>query len=731
MTTTIVTTAASVTKLVNDVPDILANTVLNAVVGNVDVSRSILSTAMYGFGYGAGTKFYNYGRDSYVNGLPVSQFVREIPELTDLPALVTTAINSELVKADPSADLVSNVRTAVLTYADVLWLFKEFLDGSPEWATTTLVGEDYNEFTHISTGNIYSYGTAEGWTFEQGNLYMRLLPVSSNPTAPTIEINVPFNFNKFDQVIRVSYEILQTNGETHWYMWHYPPASGVYDYLTFGFGTLSNVGFLPIVPVRIANENIVDAPAHEELAKSATNLLNRINIDLKEFSDNLTNPDDVTAIDDVDNAYIMFAANLNSDEPIAMQYLYEYFKSIYHTQEWTQQEWIDHNNEIGPDLSISIGSRNSIHIKDKWFDVGVDIRLWFNFITVEVKNGLIGDPQPAPDPQVVKPYLSSVDEDNANAADINKSIILGSEWSGVFVGETYSYNTHQFILRKQITTGVNSSFVELVVHGLQHDMLIDERAGKINTNISDIDQGKFFIPITKDIVGLFNTTNESLIYYETLIFLAYAIDVQKLAWYEDPAFWKFVGFVLLVFGIDVTALAVAFSSVQTAIVYLAEAYLIQAVIQEAINQVIDLVGGDVALILAAIATGVAFYYGKTGQISDFLDGETLLKYATLSIEAINTNTQDEFLNMMQEQEDFLEYATDKQEEIDAANDLLSSAGELDIYTLLNSNMYTDYTESPEEFYNRSIHLTNPGVMTLDVIENFTSNALALPNAQTN
>ena len=728
MTTIVVTTAASVTKLIKDSPNILAEAVSNAVLTNRDIPGAILSNTLYGFNHAVGTKFFNYGRDSFVNGLPVSQYVREVPEAVDLDALVTQAINYELVVADPAADLVSLIRSARLTYSDPLHLFTFFLQENEDWILTSLVDTTYNEFIQVSTGNVYQYAGIV-LDFKQGNLNAKIQPADSNPTLPMLELNIPYNFNEFSYIIQVFYEVLQGNGETHWHIWIYSPASGLYPYLTFGFGTLDSVGFFPIVPIRLNNENIIDNPDHAELAQSSKDLLRRINFDLDDFSAGLTDPDDPTALDDTDNAYLMFALNLNSDETIAKQYMYEYFKSLFYSQEWTQQEWFDHNEQIGPDLSISIGSRNSLHIKDKWFDVGIDIRIWFNFITLEVKSGLIGDPQPAYDPYVIKAYPGDVDMNNADGDEISKSIIVGSEWSGTSVGEEYSYNTHLLILRKQISP---TEFVELAIHGLQHDMIIDERAKKINTNITTMDDGRFFIPISKDIVDKFNGRNESYIYYETFTFLAYAIDVNKLKWYEDPDFWKFVGLVAFVFGFDVSLLTAAIAEgVVSTMAYVAEQYLISLIMQKALGAVVDLVGGDVALILAAVAATIAISYGEDVDIAGLINSDELLKMSTLTIDAVNTHVVDEMLKLEVEMDEYLKSAKEKQEEIDNAYDLLDVGTELDIYAITHATSYTDYNETPENFYNRTIHQTNPGVLSLDSIEHYVSGALRLPEAPTN
>ena len=718
MSHVIVTTAASVTKLIDSPPNILNDAVLNAVLANNPIGPSIVADYNYGFNHAVGNKFFTYGKYVYVNGIPSSTFVNGMPD--DVDDLLLQAINTEIVRKDPLADLAEVIKSSVLSAAKMNFLIYEFFQNNAEWGIY-IPGEDLligQPIEYLATGDFYlvNFDTTE---FVVNNIHIELLAHTSTPSAPIMVLDVPINFGPSTQIFNVIYTI-GSGIFTESFFWTYAPIAHTYDYLDFGISAILGDVFYPIVPVRLDKVNIVDNPDQVGLYESASNLLRRININLDKFTEDLVNPSDPTALDDVDRGYLLFASDLNSSEPIALNYLYEYFKVLYDTAGVGQQTWIDAIN-AGISLPGRPTLRNGLHIQD----LGIDITLWFNFITMRVVTGLIGGPLPAYDPMVLVPNTGPIDVGNAGLFDISKSLVIGTEIAGT---NNRFYNDHVVILRKQITA---NTFVELVIHGLQHEMIVDKRANIIRRTPANMGDGGFFIPISRGTVRLFNGANESLVYYDSLVFLAYAIDVQKLAWYEQAAFLEAVAFVMIVVAIVYGApeLGAAISESFIAfMMYAAEVYIIGELVQAALGALVELVGGDVALILAAIAAVVAVYYGDGTQINGLLDSDTLLKLATLTIEAVNQNTQNEILELIQETEDYFKSAEELQTKIDMANDLLPDDINLDLYSLGNTSSYTDFNETPTEYFHRSIHLTNPGVLALDQIENYVSGALRLPDS---
>ena len=427
MSTTVVTTAASVTKLITAPPNIISSAVTNAVLHNQDVSKTIISELQYGFNYAVGTEYYNYGFNSFVNGLPAGGMTFTLPD--DAYDLYLEAINKEMT-FDGGA-----VATAVVShnigYPNTLQLIGEFFqNNSTEWVLSifgfTLV--------EVATGDQY---TIKEKVFTNGNIH--LVVVKYEGTTEVV-FDIPVNLNTNSNVLQVVF----TTDEPivvfpKKYYWTYVPNTRRHRDLDFLADMLGITEYFPIAPSRLDNENVADMLEDGEpstLTRSTQQLLKKLNIKLGKFTADLVDPEDPTAIDDVDNGYVLFAINLDSEEDIAIAYLYEFFKRLYAIQMYDQQHWIDLINNFGVDLNGT--SQNTLGLSDGRFNA----RIQFNFITLEVKNGLIGDPQSAYDPMVLVPHTGSpIDADNNGVGEYSKTVIIGSEYTTQVAGITFFITT--------------------------------------------------------------------------------------------------------------------------------------------------------------------------------------------------------------------------------------------------------------------------------------------------
>ena len=71
-----------------------------------------------------------------------------------------------------------------------------------------------------------------------------------------------------------------------------------------------------------------------------------------------------------------------------------------------------------------------------------------------------------------------------------------------------------------------------------------------------------------------------------------------------------------------------------------------------------------------------------------------------------------------------------QEELDKAQDLLDNTSGLEWWELA-AYFPTDPYEKPDDYYDRTVHTTNPGVLVLSQIENYHEDLLKLPELDTN
>ena len=74
--------------------------------------------------------------------------------------------------------------------------------------------------------------------------------------------------------------------------------------------------------------------------------------------------------------------------------------------------------------------------------------------------------------------------------------------------------------------------------------------------------------------------------------------------------------------------------------------------------------------------------------------------------------------LMEEMASFTEWRTEAEKELSDANKLLENSSHLSPITI--------FGESPDDFYNRTVHSGNVGVISIGAISSYVDNALRLP-----
>ena len=734
----VVSTAVLVTKLIEDVPNVIAESVMNSVLTDADISRNMIADLNYGFNHNV-QKYLNYGKESYTNGVPSLSIARG-------GEYVENSLDPLFVAHIPTATAISSYSYTAPNPRDVVM---DYLTKSPEWNITAsrylvnraLTFGVFSSFsitaTNIAQGKLYQFtdtaflGTVYDYNHTGTNVSFTMRSVQDDE-----EIQEAFtvNYTKEDIVYNIRYIVgAPVDGKYFVYHYIYNPATGLIPELNNYSPANRDFTMYPVVPIRADNLNLVDDAQLTPTAASARELLNRININLDDVSEKIeSNPD----IADIDDVYLAFAADLNSTTQESLHYFYELFKRIYYSStKISQQEWFDH--QVGrslDNLATDARYRNAMGMYDNG---GLGLGVWFNFITVEEKTGIIGDPLPAYDSSIIVTSTTAanpIDMGNGGVGDINVTIVEGGEGS-TYAESYYKYNSHVIIYRKQITSVANgdasNTYVELVVHGLQHLMGIANGAKVIYRSPVNMADGGFFIPVVHEVVKLLHGVSEIVLYQETLSIIIYAIEITKLEWYESEAFWQFIGAIIivltLVFGAPELGEAIS-AGLYATFVYVAEAYFYSIVIGEVFDLLIDAIGGDVALILAAIAFAFAVANGTDGtKYFDLISSEALMLFATRMTDAVNRDVVDDLLELQAEIESFETELEDAQDELDEAEKaFLNKTTKIELYALSSPLEYTDFTESPSAFYNRSIHMTNAVDLGRESISGYVDRLLTLP-----
>lgn len=466
--------------------------------------------------------------------------------------------------------------------------------------------------------------------------------------------------------------------------------------------------------------------------KDETNgLLKTIGLDLDILMDGLENPNNANALDDVKDAFLLYAINLDDDTESSLQYLYEHFRHFYYSDPAT----IDGIHATWAD-STNIFDLTSMH----FYNNRVQFSLFHRWMRITVKTGNVTAafaPMSDAELRTVHPHIAEIDANNVGTTTnvngvvigkVTKQVVLGVEESAA--SEPHSLNTHQLILRKQLTA---TTYVEILIMGIAHytritgfgDIANYASDTQVNT-LEHLANGKVFLPVSYDVMEQFNTEVRTTIFYSSLSVVLHLLTATWIPWYANEGLWMAVRIFLLIVTWGGSELWVEgiFAVLQSFVMDL----IMNALLMAAFSLLIDLIGGEAALIIAAIATVVALVAGvvdSPNQVFELIDAAALLQGATLLIEAVNRDNVDNFLELE-------EYAAEQRALIEGERDALAAleaqitSKEVDIIYSITRPPIQDFYETPENFFNRTVHLTNPGVLSLDTIDVYTQNLLTLP-----
>jgi len=379
--------------------------------------------------------------------------------------------------------------------------------------------------------------------------------------------------------------------------------------------------YYPMAAVRINKEMVSDPgngyPAAR--AQETTELLKTINVNLKDMEAALVPPaDSPTDLNDIDDAVLFFAVNMNSSFDIAYRYAYEQFKRYHYTIDGgSQQEWLtwnghsDRNTLDRPKNIIQI-SANTVSFALEWQFTTVKLYTYSGSFSTAAQVNYARDPL-----TLVATQFPSGIENNAVplSGEVYRQVKIGAELE---TDQSGTYRTDHVIFRKKYSA---TQYVEVVVYGLSisYDIARMEGVyGRVIRNLNDMADGGLMFPISRDIVKLFTYADQNAIFRETLHHFIMAKKTTNLAWYATSAFSILVTIIIIAVAIWtgqaqllLTELEAAFAaSVVEGLIYLGSTYVIGILLTMGLEVIIELVGAEIGIIVAIIGTALAMYYGR-------------------------------------------------------------------------------------------------------------------------
>lgn len=412
------------------------------------------------------------------------------------------------------------------------------------------------------------------------------------------------------------------------------------------------------------------------------------------------NPD----INDVTQAVMTFAVPPNPTSQIEKRYLFDFFSEQYLYQDETvkasSSSGLFELNSIFRWNKSKLTTKHAIVIQDQFFKMS----LGFNQIYKRTKVGAIGP----------KGHYTS------SYGTANETVAVENEY-GDLVNQTYpvSVYTYRFQLSERY-------YQEVEVRGLATEYHISGKYTTLGDDAEDI----LLVPVDRSISHSYTMGDREELYSRALHFVFNSMVVVKVKWYQS-GFFKFVltavAVVLAVYTFGATALgqqmlaySIGMSTLSAVVLTAIVSIGIMVATYYGLQILVKAVGPEFALLLAIAAALTSMYMVlESGSIAGAPWAQDLLKLSNGLSSQVGSAVQDELANLIEVQSEFSKQMEEQMKLLETAQDLLEPSQLLHPFTI--------FGESPNDFYNRTVHSGNIGTTAISSISNYVDLSLTLPN----
>ena len=484
--------------------------------------------------------------------------------------------------------------------------------------------------------------------------------------------------------------------------WMYKDGTGTHESLDQLFDSpavTTNGQFFPFIYFRYGKVNELDDKTTESY-KDGKKLVKYLGMDFDQVAEGVhQNPD----IDDVEQAMMMFALPANTEDEQERAYLFTFFNNM----DLAQGTDLQFQTEAQADIASTQLFGADIHfpgivIQDKRFKMS----LTNSGIYKIRKSGTV-----AP----VGGHDSGLATFNVITDVVEKNADTGVETPyQISTPVTYHY------YRRQVT---ESLYEEIQVVELQTRFHINGEFGVTG----DEDDKILLIPLDHSITDSFSVPDRERLYARSLHYVFNSYVVIKLKWYQTEIFRAIIVIIAIIITIW-SGGADGGSSIAAALsigAYALAAQLIIAMVLEFIiiraifKLFVKAVGAEAAFVIAIIAAAFGVMTGfEGGALAGAPWADQLLSLASGLAQAASAQIQADMANLVGEISEFQKWTEEQLKLIDSAQDLLEQDHLLSPFVI--------FGEKPDDFYNRTVHSGNIGVVGIDAVSTFVDSKLTLP-----
>ena len=484
------------------------------------------------------------------------------------------------------------------------------------------------------------------------------------------------------------------NGATKY--WMYQIGLGTYPSLDALFNVPPKVtgSFFPFTYFRYDKKSEIEDKTSAQY-KTTKRLAKYYGVNFDDVSKSIDeNPD----IADVQQAMMVMAIPANTENEVERQYLFTFFENWFYSK--NAQYRTPAAGNIAGNLSGDFNKNvSSIVIQDKRFKMVLSCAGLYR-----------------------RRVVGNIGKVGSHASGMSNEIVEvpaeNPETGGAF---TISRVIKNHYYRRQVSPTL---YDEIIVADLKMMYYV---YGEYTTTGDDTDD-ILLIPLDRAITEDYSTIEREELYARSLHFVFNSMKILKIKWYQQDWFIgiiQVIGMIIsaITFSPQIAALVVGlsagFAAAMAALLALLQKILQGIVVSLLFKLFIKAVGVDLAFLVAIVAT----IYGMAGTLkgspiqgapwaSDFLRlGNGLVK-------AVAGTVSDLMKGLNDSMKDFQAFKDSAQKELDEANKLLETNNHLSPLTI--------FGESPNDFYNRTVHSGNAGINAITAVTNYVDMALTLP-----
>lgn len=664
---------------------------------------------------------YQFGKTKYINGLPNGTRMHsksgEAVVLQALKEVFGNDITIDYYHFGPLNNLHYGWYTLQEQYS-----YKsdtnQLITSRPVYLNDLVVVVSEATVDELANGSLATWGPSPRNGQTESRPFTKDLaaftPFEVDPSSESDYLKVSYNFKNADHYVqsgefRLNVTGVDTSADFHHVRyikngvakyWLYRHDSGTYPAIDSLYtANATNAGsYIPWGYFRYGKKSLVDNKTTQEY-KDNKKLMDFLGLDYDTVGKAINeNPD----IDDVEQAILMAAVPANSTDPMDVRYLFDFFSNVYaqHVSESTEvilgKALQDIVNKIKGNAPNSLGV-NSIVIQDKKF------KLTLNYRSITKTRG-VG-------------YLNNNKKYQGGFAKFTETT-YGTK-HGIPYNQSSEVTNHFY--RKQVGVGL---YEEIRIEGLEMRYHIFEDYYET----ADENENILLIPVDMSIIDSYSINDRELLVCRSLHYIFNSRVVTKIKWYQRGVF-KVIMFVVAVViavysggsGAGLLAAIASGSSalVVAALIQIAINLLIQYAISLALRLFVKLVGGKFALIVALVAVIYGGYQAiQAGSIKGAPFASELLSLSSGLSDAVSIELKSDMRDLANEYSEFADMVSSETEKLERKKD-----------ELLYNNYLTPeiiFGEKPEEFYDRTVHSGNIGVLSIEAIGAYYDIALSLP-----